>query len=232
VAVLSDELRTLLYDNGATLVGFADLASIVEHNMTSGVSVAINIPIEVIKAINDGPTMDYYNEYYRINEKLNQLVTMAARFLTGKGYEAYAQTTDVVKEFDVYRTALPHKTVATNAGLGWIGKSALFVTEQFGPAVRLSSLVTNAKLEYGIPVTTSKCGSCMECTDACPANAISGKLWNVKTDRDAFYNPVACRKKARELAATKINKEITLCGKCIEVCPYTRKYLSSDSNIN
>lgn len=225
---LSDELKTLLYDNGAAIVGFADLSAIVDHNMTSGVSIAINIPIEIIKSIHDGPTIDYYNANHSINDKLNQLVSMGADFLMNKGYEAYAQTTDVVKEFDVYRTALPHKTVATNAGLGWIGKSALFVTEQFGSAVRLSSLITNAELEYGIPITTSKCGGCIKCTNACPANAISGELWSVSVDRDTFFDALACRKKARELAAAQIDKEITLCGKCIEVCPYTKRYINGN----
>jgi epoxyqueuosine reductase QueG len=67
----------------------------------------------------------------------------------------------------------------------------------------------------------------MVCTNACPGKAISGKLWKADLDRDEFFDPLACRKKARELAAEKIRKEITLCGKCIEVCPYTQSYLRS-----
>jgi len=59
-------------------------------------------------------------------------------------------------------------------------------------------------------------------------NAISGLTWNPKLDRDEFFDALACRKKAREIAAKSLEKQITLCGKCIEVCPYTRKYTTFD----
>ncbi|MGB8451461.1 MAG: 4Fe-4S double cluster binding domain-containing protein [Anaerocolumna sp.] len=67
----------------------------------------------------------------------------------------------------------------------------------------------------------------MICTDACPGKAISGRVWSLVLDRDDFFDAMACRKKAREIAAKSIDKKITLCGKCIEVCPYTRKYTQS-----
>ena len=56
--------------------------------------------------------------------------------------------------------------------------------------------------------------------------SISGKNWSEKLDRDEYFDAVACRVKARELSLKYLNKQITLCGKCIEVCPYTRKYLA------
>lgn len=224
---LSDELKTILYEGGASLAGFADLTSITKNDMPYGVSVAVVIPAEIVKSIHDGPNLAYYNAYHTLNEKLDDLVTAGAEFLKSRGYKAYAQTVDEVKEFGTYRTELPHKTVATKAGLGWIGKSALLVTEQFGSAVRLSSLITNAELECAVPVTESKCGDCMICTNACPGKAVSGKGWKANLDRDEFFDPLACRKKARELAAEKIDKEITLCGKCMEICPYTQNYLRS-----
>lgn len=222
---VSDELKSILYENGASLVGFADLRSIAKPDMPYGVSVAVAIPAEIVESIHDGPNLAYYDAYYALNEKLDGLITTGKEFLESKGYRAYAQTTDAVREFDTYRTKLPHKTVATNAGLGWIGKSALLVTEQFGSAVRISSLVTNAQLECAAPITESKCGGCTVCTNACPGKAISGKLWRVDLDRDEFFDPLACRKKARALSTERMEKEITLCGKCIEICPYTQRYL-------
>jgi epoxyqueuosine reductase len=222
---LDNDLKKVLYETGATLVGFANLNSVVQGDLMVGVSVAVAIPPVVIQSIENGPTMDYYDAYYRINRLLDQIVTAGAEYLTGKGHQAYAQTTDVVTESDDYRTALPHKTVATRAGIGWIGKCALLVTKEYGSAVRLSSLITNAPLECAAPILDSRCGNCMLCTDACPGKAVSGKLWSAGIDRDTFFNPIKCRKAARELAAEQIEKEITLCGKCIYVCPYTQRYL-------
>lgn len=131
------------------------------------------------------------------------------------------------KPREPHRTQLPHKTVATLAGIGWIGKSALLVTKKYGSAVRLTSILTDMPLDYGVPVTKSMCPrECYICMNACPGKAISGKLWDQTMDRNEFYDPLKCREKALQLSKERMNKEITLCGKCIEVCPYTRKYIN------
>jgi len=82
--------------------------------------------------------------------------------------------------------------------------------------------------DYNEPTIHSRCGSCMLCTNACPGGAISGRVWTPELDRDEFFDAMACRRKAREIAAKALNKQITLCGKCIEVCPYTRKYTEAE----
>ena len=222
---LSTELKSFLLDKGAVLCGFADLNGILDGELNYGVSVAVAIPQKVLASIADGPSRVYFDAYHSLNQTLDCLVSAGADFLTARGYRALAKTRANVTEHDGHRTDLPHKTVATRAGLGWIGKSALLVTPQYGPAVRISSLLTDAALDTGEPTDTSKCGSCIACVKHCPGKAISGKLWNVSMDRDAFFDASACRKAARALSAARLNEEITLCGKCIEVCPYTRRYL-------
>lgn len=221
------ELIGLLKKEGASLIGFADLSEFYQDKFNQGISIAIRLPIEVITNIHDGPTKDYYNTYYDANAKLNHLALECADYIKKNGYEAFAQTTEVVKESENFRTTMPHKTVAVNAGLGWIGKSDLFVTEQYGSAVRLTSVLTNAPIQAGVPITESKCGGCMVCTNACPGKAIHGKLWSRGVDRDELVDVLACRKFARQLAYERIQKEITLCGKCIESCPYTQRYLKN-----
>ena len=82
---------------------------------------------------------------------LDNIVSCGAEFLLENGYQAYANTTKAVKQDDNWCTPLPHKTVATRAGLGWIGKNCLLVTKEYGSAVRLSSLLTDAPLPAGTP---------------------------------------------------------------------------------
>lgn len=222
---LSVSLENFLRKKGAALCGFADLSGIPGAELPYGVCVAVRLPAPVLHSIADGPTRLYFDAYHALNDQLDGLVTAGAEYLTGRGFEAFAQTRDNVEEGPDYRTRLPHKTVATLSGLGWIGKSALFVSFRYGPAVRLSSLLTDAPLTCGDPVTHSRCGACQECQKACPGKAISGRLWKPGLDRDEFFNANACHDAARALAAQRIGEEITLCGKCIEVCPYTARSL-------
>jgi epoxyqueuosine reductase QueG len=86
------------------------------------------------------------------------------------------------------------------AGLGWIGKSALLVTKEFGSAVRISSILTDAPLISNSPYDSSLCGGCTACENACPAKAIKGNLWDTSTLRDEIVDPIACRKVARRRA--------------------------------
>lgn len=219
------EFSNFLYDNGATLVGFADLSKLVKDDLKYGVSIALRIAPEIVASIHDGPNRAYFDAYHDLNSRLNVLAKKGAGYLENHGYNAFAQTTDAVKQDEFNRTRMPHKTVAVNAGLGFIGKSALFVTKEYGSAIRLTSILTDAPLETGEAITESACGNCVICTEACPGKAISGKLWFPDLDRDEFFSAEICRKKARELSKERINEEITICGKCIEVCPYTQRYI-------
>lgn len=241
---MNHEIERILYDHGASLVGFAKIEDqynspnldrprsedsvtepIILPHYPYGISIAVSLPKDVIRNITNSPTMDYYNAYHELNIKLDELANLCSNHIKEQGYNAYPQTVSQTKEYGIFRTVMPHKTVAVNAGLGWIGKSALFITEPYGSAVRLSSVLTDAPLQYNSDIASSRCGSCMICSNACPGHAISGRNWTPEIDRDDFFDAMACRKKAREIAATILDKKITLCGKCIAVCPYTRKYL-------
>lgn len=229
---LEEELRDILRSEGASLVGFGDLRRAAPGDLSVGVSVAVRIEPQVVRTLSDGPVRAYYDAYFELNRRLDRIVSVGAEFLEGRGFRARAQTTTAVTESGDYRTALPHKTVATRAGLGWIGKCALLVTKEYGSAVRLSSLLTDAPLPAAEPVDESKCGACTACREACPGRAVSGRLWRVGMDRDEFFDPLACRAAARALAKEKLNEEITLCGRCIGACPYTKGYLKRESEQN
>ena len=225
---LSADLRQMLIGQGAALVGFGDISELVKDKKTDmkyGVSVAVCMTPSIVRNIENGPTEEYYLEYKRLNLLLDHLVEAGAEFLQAKGFKALAQTRASVEEFGNNRTLYPHKSFATRAGLGWIGKCALLVTEEYGSAVRLSSILTNAPLELTGAINKAKCNSCRICVDACPAGAASGEAWEVTKDRDDFFNSELCRSQAR-LRAAKIGIKETICGKCIQVCPFTQRYIN------
>jgi len=224
---LTDFIKGEMVRHGADLVGFGDLTGLppdIRENLPAGICVAVKYPGEVIRGIADLPTPEYRDYYNQLNRRLDTLVQLGAKALQAKGYAGVAMTRERVGSGETFdSTALPHKTVATRAGMGWIGKSALFVTERYGSMIRISSILTDAPLKTAVPVNQSKCGGCMICRDACPGGAISGKEWAAELYRDEFFNPVKCRKTAKARSKQGFGGEITLCGKCIEICPYTRR---------
>ena len=225
---LSDKIKNELLRLGADIAGFGRLDELpdnVREGLPVGISVAVKYPKEVIRGIAELPTQQYREWYDKLNERLDTIVTGGAKMLREMKYKAIAQTREYVGNGESQdNTALPHKTVATRAGIGWIGKSALLVTEKYGSAVRLSSILTDAPLDTALPINKSRCGACMICTNACPAGAVSGKAWNVGLYRDEFFDAVKCRKAARERSRQGFGGDVTICGKCIEVCPYTQSY--------
>lgn len=225
---ICSELKATLFDNEAALVGFADLNGLpadARHFMGFAVSIAVALDASIIANIRDGPTQKYHSEYKRANALLSDLGKLAFRILRDHGYRAIPKApTGVGIDPRTHSTILPHKTVATRAGLGWIGKCALLITEKYGAAVRLTTVLTNAELEATIPADQSLCGDCMICVNSCPGKAPSGKNWEINVYRDSFFDAFACARSARKNALAKIGVDDTICGICISVCPWTIKY--------
>lgn len=228
---LTRHIENELIRHGADIVGVGDLTGLpddVRNSLPIGISVAVKYPKEVIRGITELPTQEYHSWYNRLNERLDSLVAFGAETLQGLGYKAVAKTRAQVGDGEAEcKTVLPHKTVATRAGIGWIGKCALLVAENYGSMIRLSSILTDAPLTAAAPIDQSKCEGCMICAEACPAKAVSGKLWEVGLYRDEFFDPIKCRETAKKRSKLGFGTAITLCGKCIEVCPYTQRYIAS-----
>jgi epoxyqueuosine reductase len=226
------ELRELLIERGAALVGTADLAPVsadARRGLPRGVSIGVALVPDVVSGIADGPTDAYVREYERANALLDRLSDAGAAFLRGRGLGAAALSA-TVGELDkaALATPLPHKTVATLAGIGWIGKCALLVTDAYGSAVRYTTILTDAPLPVGEPVSESRCGGCRECVEVCPARAPSGRPWRRGLPRQDFYDAFACYRAARQQAEKLAGqRKHVICGMCIAACPYTKRYLAS-----
>lgn len=224
-------LKRELINRGASLVGFADLSQLPVNTRDSqrfAISIAVALDPVIIAEISEGPNKKYRLEYKRANELLSNLADSSAAMLKEWGYNAIPKApTNVGIDPQTQSTILPHKTVATRAGLGWIGKCALLVTKKYGAAIRLTTVLTDAELETGTPMDQSLCGDCEACVKLCPGRAPSGKNWNVNLNRDSFFDAFACKKAACEQAITRMGIDDSICGICISVCPWTIKYIEN-----
>ncbi len=225
---LTSRLCDLLSHEGATLIGVADLKSIqknLSENLSLAISLAVSLKPEIILDLKDGPNQEYIQEYTRVNERLIHLSECASEFLQNQGYvsHSFEPTVPIVQE-DILTADFSHKTAATRAGIGWIGKCALLITKDYGSAIRLTTILTNAPLTPGQPIITSQCGDCTICQNYCPIQAPSGKNWNPELFRDEFWNGIACYHYCNHVKNTR-NLSSQVCGLCIAFCPYTRKYV-------
>jgi len=229
---LQHEILGQLPNTADYLIGFADMHDLLRPHFNYRYAVVIGkkMDSEVMDSIEGGPNIAYCNLYESTNDELNSIIKNIESVFVRKGIQCQAIPATVHESFfdDDYSKTLrlkySHKMAATRSGLGWIGKTDLLISHRYGPRVRLASILTNYPFnETGMPLDESRCGTCQICVDKCPAHAGNGKLWNVSVDRNEFYDPFKCRSMCRELSMRNIQKEISLCGICVSVCPIGKK---------
>ena len=216
------------------LIGFSHLEGLVPKKfkrLNYGITIGIKLDDKIIAGIKNGPTADYEQHYHDINTALDKIAKDVRRMLRRQGNKAEIIKATIEpeeeKKYPKYEKTLSvefsHKTAATRSGLGWIGKSALFVSPKFGPRTRLVTILTDKELDTGQPVKTSLCGHCNICVKRCPAQAILDKNWSVGMTREDIYEAHKCRKTAKELAQHRLGIDEVICGICIAVCPIGTK---------
>jgi epoxyqueuosine reductase QueG len=170
----------------------------------------------VVRGLRHGPTADYHEEYLRLNGALDDATGTLVEVLRVHGFAAQrvaATDGDGTGHF-------PHKTAATSAGLGWIGKTALFVSPQFGPAVRLATVFTDLDLPVGDAIVEGHCNDCRACVDACPAGCGRDVQWRAGMARDELFDAAACEHQMTLFG----DVDAEICGICVAACPYARRH--------
>ena len=183
------------------------------------ISMLMRIEPRIVQEIRRGPTPDYVREYLRLNAALDEAAATLAGSLPRRGHGAVAVPATSSSAHSGDLTRFSHKSAATSAGMGWIGKTALFVSPEFGPAVRLATVFTDLDLPAGEPVREGRCGRCRACVDACPAGCGRDVRWLAGMARDQLFDAAACERHM----ATFTGLDAGICGMCIAACPYARR---------
>ena len=105
--------------------------------------------------------------------------------------------------------------MACRAGLGWIGKNNLLTTPDFGGAVRLCTVVTDARLPTAEPIL-QPLRRRRVCVDACPSSALYGTLWHTGWT-GTICSTTCCANAPPRAIGTLFWYPIAICGKCFAV---------------
>jgi epoxyqueuosine reductase QueG len=191
------------------------------ENLPSAVSLMVRMDDGIMDGISGGPTHVYFGEYTRVNGLIDDLEAAVVRRIEAEGHRARGIPASRMENGERFTAAFSHKQAATQAGLGWIGRNCQLVSREFGPRVRLGTVFTDmsCNVGFGIAVTKSFCGKCDVCVRACPAGALSGKLWSPETPRREIFDAIACNTWKNGNYAHLADGAKGLCGICTSLCP-------------
>ncbi len=206
----AEQLKHYLKSEGATLVGVGDLTEALPKeliHLNRGIAIAVNRNLN--------------RETVRL---LARLQGLTVAWLSSRGYRNLSIPPDSDRQNGKLITRLYklfcHKTAATCAGLGWVGKNGLLINSQYGSKLTWATVLTDAPLHPASPTEESECGDCDLCVRHCPSGAIKGDHWSLESPRKrlVLYDKCAALKGSRQSLEGKPN-----CGFCVTVCPYSRR---------
>ena len=213
-----EQLKSFALSLGADLIGFCalDKPATAFPNLPYALSIAVKLSDAILKGIDDAPTYAYFQHYRTANALLDQIAFRLSREIEKLGYDAFPIAASQSQGKDnPYRGVIPHKTVAVLSGLGFVGKSGLFLTEEYGSKIRLATVLTNLPLQAELPIIENGCGNCTLCAKSCPAGAIFGEIPTANGERN--IDPEKCSKYMK--AHFQDVGRGSVCGICIKVCP-------------
>ena len=103
------------------------------------------------------------------------------------------------------------------AGLGWIGRNRLLISEEIGSFFLVAGIALNADLPPDAAAPDG-CGSCRLCLDACPPQAL--REGGLDAKRCTAFLTVEHRGAVPEALRPSLGCWVAGCDVCQEVCPW------------
>jgi epoxyqueuosine reductase QueG len=179
-------------------------------------AICMGLPLsrEIFETITDGPNDIYKTHYRQANAMLDNAAFMLSKNIEAQGFRALPIPASFTVDEKMQTGHLSHKWLAEKAGIGWRGRNNLLVTEKFGSAVRLTTILTDMPLMSNTPVEFG-CGDCYDCIAECPAEALG--------EMPSDYNFDRCYSQILKYSRRN-NFGLMICGHCIKAClPKTKR---------
>ena len=202
---LEQQVERIARDHQVDLVGFARVEDVeLAHparpaaDLLPGARTVIAFAAALLKGALDCPrgTKGAVKDALVAYDRMEHAGAAVGRFLESRGHLSYvppaSMPVDVVRHRGrgMYAAEWSHRQAAIACGLGVQGRNNLLVTPEYGPRVRLASLLTTAELPpTRRTLPEDLCNDCGKCVRACPVNALAA-------DPDAVprLDQIACRR--------------------------------------
>jgi epoxyqueuosine reductase len=164
-------------------------------------------------------TRDYHDV---VRERLERLASFLQQALGPFEYRVCVDTAPLLE-----------RSLARQAGLGWIGKNTCLIHEGQGSWFFLGEILMDAPVDWfeladGPP--PDRCGTCRRCIDACPTEAlvpVEGR-WELESARCISYLTIEARHLPAEDMREAVGNHVFGCDICQDVCPWNRRALVTD----
>ena len=126
---------------------------------------------------------------------------------------------------------LVERSMAVQAGLGWIGKNTCVLNQQLGSWLLLGIVVTSLPVEESaVPILAAqdRCGTCTRCIDACPTDALLGSRdtaapREMDASRCIAYLTIEKKGAIDPGLRVPMGRQVFGCDICQDVCPWNRR---------
>jgi epoxyqueuosine reductase len=113
------------------------------------------------------------------------------------------------------------KAWAKKAGLGWVGKNTNLISKKVGSFFFLAELIVDLQLEHDIAPAADHCGTCTNCIDACPTDAIVAP-YIVDGSKCISYLTIELKNAIPVEFKGKMDNWAFGCDVCQDVCPWNK----------
>ncbi|MFZ3050292.1 MAG: 4Fe-4S binding protein [Methanothrix sp.] len=178
------EIKELAGSLGADLVGIASPSSIYLKDNRASIDALLpgcRSLVVVAKqlnrdAISSGNIKIAQYDTICTYQELDRIIYGITSYIREIGFKAVAIPPNMPIDFGPEKKGMygevNQKCAATAAGLGNIGISRLFLSPEFGPFVRMGSILATVDLKPDEPLKEEVCTGCLECVRRCPAGAL------------------------------------------------------------
>ncbi len=217
------QISDIISNMGGSFHGFSNIGQYLPQQLQKypyAITFGIRLSDAIIDEIHDKPTFTYFNHYRSVNALIDQISLRLVLGLVQNGCKGYsiAASQSIPTAPVPFSGVIPHKTGAVHAGLGWIGKNGLFIHRDYGPRVRLGTVLTDLELPCEAVPMQSRCSACNKCVQACPAMAITGNEWTMGAEREHLVDAKACSEYMNQ--KFKNIGRGSVCGICVKVCRF------------